>query len=141
MFTGDRDRLRRTYAESWRKKCSGRVLSPLEARIADVIAEHPEYHAFIESGEAAVEAEFAPEAGAVNPYLHLGLHVAIREQVAIDRPPGVSEIHRLLSARLGRHRADHAMLECLAEVLWEAQRAGTAPDDDAYLARLTALSV
>lgn len=139
MFPAERSELRRAYVESWRKARKGEPLTASEARLADVVAEHPEYHAVVESGEAALEAEFPPEADATNPFLHMGLHVAIREQVAVDRPPGVREAHARLSAKLGRHAAEHAMLECLAETLWEAQRAGRAPDDGAYAARLRRL--
>jgi len=34
------------------------------------------------------------------------------------------------------HAAEHAMMEALGETLWEAQRAGAAPDEKGYLARL-----
>lgn len=134
-----REEIRRAYAEAWAKARRGEALSANERRIAEVIGEHPEYQAVIESGEAALEAEYAPEAGHTNPYLHMGLHIAIREQVAIDRPPGVRGIFERLAAAGNAHEAEHAMLECLAETLWEAQRAGGAPDDHSYLRRLRRL--
>jgi hypothetical protein len=66
----------------------------------------------------------------------MGLHMAVREQVSIDRPPGVRELHRRLHARHGGvHGAEHAMMEALAETLWEAQRSGGAPDEAKYLER------
>lgn len=141
MFPADRDELRRTYTRSWQKYCDGKQLSPLEARVAQVIALHPEYHALLGSGEVALEAEFRPEMGVTNPYLHMGLHLAIREQVAIDRPPGVRTIYERMTVRLGQHEAEHSMLECLAETLWQAERAGTPPDDTAYLERLARLGI
>jgi len=71
----------------------------------------------------------------LNPFLHMGLHLAVREQVSIDRPPGVRELHRLLQARYGAlHRAEHALMEALGEALWQAQRAGKPPDEEYYLA-------
>ena len=70
----------------------------------------------------------------------MGLHLAIREQVATDRPAGIADIHRALSTRLGdAHAAEHTMLEALAETLWEAQRNNRAPDEQAYLEKLRAL--
>jgi hypothetical protein len=105
-----------------------------------VISEHPEYLPWLESGEQALQAEFPPEAGRENPFLHMGLHLAIREQVATNRPAGIADIHRELSKRLGdAHAAEHAMLERLAETLWEAQRSGVAPDEHRYLERLRSL--
>lgn len=134
-----RDEIRRAYGEAWAKANRGEALSSGERRIAEIVAEHPEYHAVVESGEAALEAEFAPEAGHTNPFLHMGLHIAIREQVAIDRPPGIRAIFERLADGCGVHDAEHAMIDCLAETLWEAQRGDRAPDDALYLQRLRSL--
>ena len=140
IFAGqNRDQLRRMYLEAWRKYSARAPLEPLEAQLAAVIAEHPEYVAWLEAGDAALGAEFTPEGGRENPFLHMGLHMAIREQVATHRPSGVAEIHRKLSERLGAHEAEHAMLEPLAEALWDAQRQGRMPDEQAYLERLRRL--
>ena len=70
----------------------------------------------------------------------MGLHLAIREQVATDRPPGIAAIFNSLLVRTGDpHEAEHQALECLAETLWEAQGANTMPDESAYLERLRRL--
>ena len=128
------------YLDAWRKYTSHAPLEPLEAQLAAVIAEHPEYVPWLESGEDALAAEFIPEGGRQNPFLHMGLHLAIREQVATDRPPGIAGIHGKLARRMGdAHAAEHAMLEPLAEVLWEAQRNGQPPNEQVYLERLEAL--
>ena len=67
----------------------------------------------------------------------MGLHVAIREQFSTDRPPGVRGLYtRLLSRFANRHRIEHALMECLAETLWAAQREGAEPDEARYLARV-----
>jgi hypothetical protein len=135
-----REQMRRMYLQTWRKFSEKQPLEPLEAQIAAVIAEHPEYLAWIESGDPALAAEFTPERGEANPFLHLGLHLAIREQVATDRPHGIAQIHRTLAAKLGdAHAAEHAMLDPLAETLWESQRNATMPDEQAYLERLKKL--
>jgi hypothetical protein len=141
LFTGqNRDQLRRMYLDSWRKFSNRAPLEPLEAQVAAVIAEHPEYVPWLESGEDALAAEFTPESGRQNPFLHMGLHLAIREQVATNRPPGIASVHEALSKRMGDpHAAEHAMLEPLAEALWEAQRNGRAPNEQAYLEKLRAL--
>jgi hypothetical protein len=141
LFAGEgRERMRRRYLEAWRRHCARAPLDPLEAQLAAVIAEHPEYVAFLEAGEAALGADFAPEAGRTNPFLHMGLHLAIREQVATDRPAGITAVHQELTRRLGgAHQAEHAMIEPLAEALWDAQRSGQAPDERVYLERLRRL--
>jgi uncharacterized protein DUF1841 len=141
VFAGqNREQMRRMYLEAWRKFSARAPLEPLEAQLAAVIAEHPEYVAWLEAGEQALAADFTPEGGRENPFLHMGLHLAIREQVSTNRPAGIADIHEKLSARLGgAHAAEHAMLEPLAEALWEAQRAGRMPDEQAYLERLRRL--
>ena len=127
------------YLEAWRKYQARLPLEPLEGQIAAVIAEHPEYLPVLEAS-AALEADFTPEGGRENPFLHMGLHLAIREQVATDRPAGIARIYRELAARLGdAHAAEHAMLERLAETLWEAQRRGGLPDEQRYIERLLTL--
>src|SRR5487761_69096 len=138
VFGGqNREQLRQMYRNAWRKYTARQPLEPLEAQLAAVIAEHPEYVPLLESGPQALTTEYTPEGGRENPFLHMGLHLAIREQVATDRPPGVAQIHQALSKRLGEpHAAEHAMLEPLAEVLWEAQRCGRMPDEQRYLERL-----
>jgi hypothetical protein len=141
VFSGqNREHLRQMYLDAWRKYTARRPLEPLEAQLAAVIAEHSEYVPLLESGPEALTTDYTPEGGRENPFLHMGLHLAIREQVATDRPPGIAQIHQSLSSRLSDpHAAEHAMLELLAQTLWESQRSGSAPDEQRYLERLRAL--
>jgi Domain of unknown function (DUF1841) len=130
-----REELRQSYADAWRKRLERAPLTPLEALIADVIALHPEYQVLMQDAEAARSFESGTTPGE-NPFLHMGLHLAVREQVAIDRPPGVRELRQTLAVRLGdEHAAEHALMESLAETLWEARRSARAPDEREYLER------
>ena len=134
MFTSDRDTMRRFFVIAWRKARTGEPLEPMERQIADVIRVHPEYHALMEDTDAALSREFLPESGDSNPFLHLSLHIAILEQVTTDRPPGMRELYRRILAIAGdAHEAEHRIMECLAHSLWEAQRAGSAPNEKDYL--------
>ena len=141
VFAGQsREQLRQMYLDAWKKYTNRVPLEPLEAQVAAVIAEHPEYVPWLETGNEALAAEFTPEGGQQNPFLHMGLHLAIREQVATNRPAGITAIHEALAKRMGdAHAAEHAMLEPLAEALWEAQRNGRTPNELAYLEKLRAL--
>jgi hypothetical protein len=66
----------------------------------------------------------------------MGLHLAVREQLLIDRPPGIRDLHRQLQAQYGEpHLAEHALMEALGEELYLAQRNAIAPDEKRYLAR------
>jgi hypothetical protein len=134
-----RDELRRRYADAWRRRRAGLPLEALDVAIADVIELHPEYHALIEA-PATLQQDFTVEKGQVNPFLHLGLHLGLREQLATRRPAGIELVHARLARQLGSlHDAEHRMIEVLAETLWEAQRAGRAPDENRYLELLRRL--
>ena len=138
IFGQDRHELRKMYADAWKKHVAGQPLEPLEAQIAAVVAEHPEYQDALAGGD--LDRDYTPEGGQTNPFLHMGLHLGIREQVATDRPPGIARIHRELAARHGdAHAAEHRMIDCLAETLWEAQSTNRAPDEALYLERLRRL--
>jgi len=140
MFSSDRDKLRLQYVEAWRKHRAGEILSPLEDMIARVVADHPEYQGLLENEDRTVGREYLPEDGDTNPFLHMGMHLAIREQVATDRPKGIRSVHQTLSRRLGGPvEAEHLMLEPLGEALWTAQRSGSQPDERAYLLALQEL--
>jgi hypothetical protein len=136
-----RDELRRVYIEAWRKHREGLPMEPLEAQIADVVALHPEYQAALERPDSVVDKDYKPEGGQSNPFLHMGLHLAVRDQVATNRPPGIRQAYQALARRLGsEHDAEHQIIECLAEALWEAQRAQRLPDEQAYLERVKSLA-
>lgn len=134
-----RDALRATYREAWRKWRERVPMQPLEAQIADVIAAHPEYQPLLQS-DAALQQEFPAHEGRDNPFLHMGLHLALREQLSTNRPPGITAIHRrLIASAASEHAAEHRMIEVLAGVLWDAQRAGRDAEDAVYLERLRRL--
>ena len=135
-----RDRLRAMYAEAWRRQREGVPLEPLQAQIVAVVEAHPEYHAALESGPDGLSRDYTPDGGKSNPFLHMGLHLAVRDQVDTNRPPGVSEVHAALTLKLSdRHAAEHRMIECLGEALWRSQASGEPPDEAAYLESLQRL--
>ena len=128
-----RDEIRRVYLEVWQKMQRRQLLEPMEALIAEVIELHPEYQPLLEDETAVDQLEFTSEQGQTNPFLHMGMHIALREQAGGDRPAGVRAIYQRLVDALGAHAAEHAMMECLGQSLWEAQRENRAPDENAYL--------
>ncbi len=139
IFSNDRRQLRQMYVEAWQKRLGDQPLTPLQAQIAAIIEWHPEYHDSLT--EHDLDLDYLPEGGRTNPFLHLGLHLGIREQVATNRPVGIAAVHDALLKTLGdAHAAEHRMIDVLAETLWEAQNAGGPPDEQRYLERLRALA-
>jgi hypothetical protein len=134
MFNPTRDQVRQFFFDAWRKYRAGAPLEGLETVAVEIALLHPEYQPDLEAPEASLARDYTPESGRTNPFLHMSLHMALAEQVSIDQPPGIrAEYDRLLAARGDRHDALHAMLECLGETVWRAQRTGAPPDAETYL--------
>jgi len=142
MFYGETvQETRQMFFASWNKFCQKQALLPLEQEIVRVIQDHPEYHHFIENPGKYHEHTYYPEFGEANPFLHLGLHLAIREQVATDRPPGVSAAYtHLLSAYSDPLAVEHLMMDQLAECLWLSQKNNQPPNENQYLETLMELA-
>ena|SRR5688572_17104915 len=134
MFSPSRDDVRQMFFGAWRKYRQAVPLVGIEAAALDVILQHPEYHGVLEEPQRYVERDYTDES---NPFLHMSLHLALEEQLSIDQPPGIrGRWEALLRRSAGRHEALHHAIECLAEMLWHAQRDGTPPDAAAYLSCL-----
>ena len=140
MFGQDRQQLRKFFRQAWQKRQAGEGLQALEQLVADVIERHPEYHRELDD-DAALDRDFSPDDGQTNPWLHMGMHISLGEQLGADRPSGIRQVYQQIVARFGdNHAAEHAMMECLGVTLWEAQRANKAPDETAYLECLRKLA-
>jgi len=134
MFNPSRADVRRFFSDAWRKYRMQLPLEGLERTAIEIMVMHPEHHRLLDDPERNLDRDFTPEDGAVNPFLHLSLHLAIAEQLSIDQPRGIAAAYRELAGRVAsQHDALHKLLECLGEVVWRAQRNGTAPDEAAYL--------
>src|SRR4051812_40277667 len=125
MFNPSRDQARRFFFDTWGKYRQGAALTDLEQIALKVIGLHPEYHALLDDPDRNLDRDYTPDDGGINPFLHLSLHLAIEEQLSVDQPPGIRAEHdRIVAATGSEHDARHAMLECLGEALWQAQRTG-----------------
>jgi hypothetical protein len=137
MFQPTRDQARQFLFESWRKRRANELLTPLEDLAAQLINKHPEYHALFTDAEIHLDKEYAPDGSVVNPFLHLMMHLTIEEQISIGQPQGIREqFMRLTQKYESEHEAQHAMMDCLGEMIWQAQRSKTAPDAAVYLSCL-----
>jgi hypothetical protein len=141
IFNPTREEVRRFFCDTWKKKTEDQILTPMEMIASDWMVEHPEYHTLLADPEDAVAQDYTPERGETNPFLHLSMHLSISEQISIDQPPGIKAIAKGLVQKLGsEHEVQHAMMECLGQVMWEAQREGQALSPEKYLEALQRLS-
>ena len=139
MFNPSREQVRDFFFETWRKYRASEPLAGLEAVALEIALLHPEYQPVLDSPERFREQEYFPELGETNPFLHMSLHMALEEQISIDQPKGVSACFAALLSRTGdRHGALHDAIDCLAEMVWRAQRDAAPPDPVAYLENLAA---
>lgn len=137
MFNPSRQDARGIFFETWRKYRAQEALAGIETLILEVVLQHPEYHALLGQPDKYMERDYSPEQGETNPFLHMSMHLALSEQLSIDQPSGVRTRHDTLFARLGdAHAAQHEVMDCLVEMIWQAQRNQTAPDATIYMACL-----
>jgi hypothetical protein len=134
VFDPSRDQARAFLFDVWEKYRARHPLGALESMALGIVLEHPEYHAVLENRERYLDRDWTPEGGATNPFLHLSMHLAIAEQLSIDQPPGIRAGVEKLARKLdSEHEARHAVMDCLAEVIWQAQRNRAAFDNATYL--------
>ena len=139
MFdANNRDSLRQFYFDSWQKFKNNVELNALEQQIVAVINDHPEYHSVLENKDVALEQDFMPEMGETNPFLHMGMHLGLLEQISTNRPEGIRELYQQLRVKQSAHDTEHEMIDCLAEAIWTAQKNHVPPDDSAYFSCLKA---
>jgi hypothetical protein len=131
---------RQRFFNSWEKYKQKEPLLPLEHELVQVILDHPEYHQTLENYEQFQQHTYLPELGETNPFLHMGLHLAIREQVATNRPDGINELYKKLVQKYKNSlTVEHLMMDHLAELLWQSQKNNLIPDEQSYLAQLAIL--
>ncbi|NOQ77962.1 MAG: DUF1841 family protein [Gammaproteobacteria bacterium] len=134
LFGQDRNQLRKVYFQSWHKFKNKLPMEPMESLIASLISQHPEYHDFFDQIEQNQDKDFTPEMGQTNPFLHLGMHISIQEQLGTQRPPEITGLYQSLCTKLGdAHEAEHQMMDCLGEMLWSAQRNNEQPNENTYI--------
>jgi len=133
VFSQDRSKQREFLAKSWQKHISAQILEPLELQLALIVEKHPEYQALIND----INLEYFPEQGRTNPFLHINLHLALQDQLALNQPIGINDIYKkLIVIHSDTHEVEHMMMECIAEMIFNSQKNNTTLDQDNYLINL-----
>lgn len=138
MFDNSRDELRKSYFTVWYKYQQQQPLEPLEQQIAQVMIDHPEYHSIFNDPDRYQQEEFSDDQ--VNPFLHLALHLALRDQLATNRPTGIQGIyHHLLTTHPDGLTVEHLLMNCLSKEIEFMQQRQTNHDATRYMRRLMAV--
>jgi hypothetical protein len=142
MFAGqDRSQTREVFFRAWRRHREGQPLEGIEEIVVRVAHNHPEYHSLLDSPESYQDRDYSPEQRQTNPFLHMGMHIAIEEQLSLDQPQGIRGYYQKLRRRLpDEHTVQHHIMECLGEMLWQANRQGQPPQASVYLECLQRLT-
>lgn len=136
MYTNDRDAYRQSFFVVWDKYKKKLPLDAVETQLLDIILLHPEYHGLLDHPSSFQTQEFQLEE---NPFFHMSLHLALREQIRTQRPAGITAIYQSLLKKMNAHEAEHRMMQCLAQVMWKAQQTGIPPSETDYLEKLKQL--
>ncbi|MCR4302540.1 MAG: DUF1841 family protein [Sulfuricaulis sp.] len=142
MFVGqDREQTREVFFRAWRAHREGRPLEGVEKLIVPVLLRHPEYHPILDNPETARGRDSFSASGETNPFLHLGMHIAIEEQLSLDQPHGMRDCYRTLLKKMpDEHVVQHQIMECLGEMIWHSQRTQTPPEERQYMGCLARLA-
>lgn len=131
---------RKVFWDAWYQDKNRLPLDPLQVRIVRILHLHPEYHHHFNDMERFLDHDpNSTDTG--NFYLHLSLHLAIEEQIAVRQPPEVAAWMEMAvqHKHQERHQALHAALEALGETMAEAQQQGKEPDSESYVLRIKRL--
>ncbi len=139
MFNPTRDQARQFFFETWARYQARQPMEGAASVALEIILAHPEYHSLLNQPDRYQDQDYPPEFGETNPFLHLSMHLAIAEQVSIDQPAGIrSRYEQLLERHGDAMHAQHEVMDCLAEMIWQAQRQASAYDPVVYLSCLDA---
>ena len=135
MFGNNREEIRGFILACWNKREQSLItLSALEQHVIRALNLHPEYQRLLDSGEDALQQDFPQGGDTSNPFFHLGLHITLYEQLQADRPAGIRTLYQTIQhAATDTHEAEHKLIHCLEQSLWEAQARNTMPDEKRYL--------
>lgn len=134
LFNPSRDEVRQFFFDAWARFKQQQPLTDLEKMAVSIMHMHPEYHAMLDAPAHYLQQAYYPEMGETNPFLHMSLHLSIQEQISINQPTGITTAYRKLCSQFQEeHAAQHALLECLAETIWLAQRNQSGLDAAHYL--------
>jgi hypothetical protein len=136
----EKTEVREIFFNVFKKSQNNERLEPLEKQIIELIQEHSEYQEIFLNPEKYKEYNFSAELQEENPFLHLGLHLTLLDQITTNRPKGITAIYKDLVDVMGNaHHAEHHMMEILHEELQQVVHNKKFPDEKNYLKQLKKL--
>ncbi len=117
---------RKVFYDAWMRHQERLALSEFDQRLIQVMLKYPQYTHCITPEEIPVEE-------GLNPYVVMGAHLELSEQIALDRPQGVRKVFQDLVIRYDDQKAEKMMLDVLLSVLSQSYQRSEVPDYQVYL--------
>ena len=134
MFNPSVTDVRLFFMNIWDKALQKSPLESMESRAYSIILEHPEYHYIFKDKDKYLNYTWSPDEGETNPFLHFSMHLSIMEQLSIDQPTGISDLYKQLCNKTNnKHNAEHEVMDCMAEMIWQSQYTQNQLDPTIYL--------
>lgn len=118
---------RQHFYHAWQKHLRGYALSEFEHRIVEVLLNYPEYTKALSPDSIDVD-------NGENPYLILGAHMEVKDQLRLDRPRGIKKL--VDSSSKGGAFVESLMVELMVYTLKSAYINKTPPSYEQYLREL-----
>ena len=123
----------------WELAQAGGELDEEDARLAEVLEQHPEYADVWEEAQSMGTEEVTRDG--VNPFVHVAIHQTVENQLAENDPAQTAEtLEVLLRAGYDRHQAIHMIGRVVSEEIFEILKERRPFDEDAYVAALEDLA-
>ena len=138
----DRSNYRDFFFKLWKKMQTQEKLKPLEQIAAALIEQHPEYHDALLNIENDQPQEFPSNSLYENPFMHLGMHMGLIEQLQLDRPTGIRAVYMKLMQgdATDEHQLQHQIMDIMGQQMWDAMHRGVDFDEMKYLEALGKLA-
>lgn len=122
----------------WQTGKQGGELEGEEARLYQVLTEHPEHADLWDHLDQAIDEDIMVDGA--NMELHVVVHTMIENQLAENNPPAAGQVLRVLMQKgLTRHEAVHALAYALVDEISRIQRDRRPYDERHYLRELRKL--
>lgn len=134
MFNPTQTQVRTFFFEVFEKGQQSHPLTALEQIAYDIIRAHREYHSILANKVKYINYTWHVNSGEINPFLHMSLHLALNEQLSINQPFGICELYQKLCEKTkDSHVAQHLIIECLNETIYNSQLYNLPFDSNSYL--------